>query len=141
MIKEFQKEYRWLSNFWPAIIHLDGVQYQSIEHAYQAAKFESAAVREYIKGLSAGEAKKKGKGVQHTNDKVQLMELLVKEKFSVANLILKEKLLATRNEVLQEGNYWGDTFWGVDLKTGKGQNILGKIIMAVRNDLQFGVSK
>ena len=38
MISEFQKEYRWLSNFWPCLIEFEGKIYPSVEHAYQAAK-------------------------------------------------------------------------------------------------------
>ena len=37
---------------------------------------------------------------------------------------------------LIEGNTWHDTFWGVDLKTGEGENHLGKILMALRKDFQ-----
>ncbi len=40
------------------------------------------------------------------------------------------------NSLLQEGNRWGDTFWGVDLRTGKGENKLGKILMRVRKELK-----
>ena len=46
---------------------------------------------------------------------------------------LKEKLLATGDESLEEGNTWGDTIWGtVD---GVGENRLGKILMRVRDEL------
>jgi predicted NAD-dependent protein-ADP-ribosyltransferase YbiA (DUF1768 family) len=31
-------------------------------------------------------------------------------------------------------NTWSDTFWGVDLKTGKGDNNLGKLIMKIRKE-------
>ena len=34
-----------------------------------------------------------------------------------------------------EGNYWHDTFWGVDEETGVGENNLGKILMEVRANL------
>lgn len=37
MIREFQGEYRWLSNFAPVLIKLDGI-YPSVEHAYMSAK-------------------------------------------------------------------------------------------------------
>jgi predicted NAD-dependent protein-ADP-ribosyltransferase YbiA (DUF1768 family) len=36
---------------------------------------------------------------------------------------------------LTEGNHWGDTFWGVDLRTGKGRNYLGRILMSVRREI------
>ena len=40
-------------------------------------------------------------------------------------------LKATGDAVLVEGNWWRDDFWGV--YEGKGQNILGKILMIVRD--------
>jgi len=38
---------------------------------------------------------------------------------------------------LEEGNWWFDLFWGVDIKTREGENNLGKIIMKVRNELKL----
>ncbi len=47
---------------------------------------------------------------------------------------LREKLLATGDRKLVEGNTWGDTFWGVC--RGNGKNHLGKILMKIRAELQ-----
>ena len=52
------------------------------------------------------------------------------------NQDMKQQLLATGNLVLEEGNGWHDTFWGVDLKTGEGENHLGRILMQVREELR-----
>ena len=49
---------------------------------------------------------------------------------------LKEKLLATGNKTLIEGTWWKDTFWGIDLKTGQGQNHLGQILMEIRDEFR-----
>lgn len=38
MISEFQGNFRWLSNFAPCKIILDGIEYPSVEHAYMSAK-------------------------------------------------------------------------------------------------------
>ena len=48
----------------------------------------------------------------------------------------KSKLLNTENEFIQEGNMWNDKFWGVCLKTGKGENNLGRMIMDIRTKLR-----
>lgn len=48
MIKEFQGEYRWLSNFWPARVVLDGVEYPTVENAYQASKADEVTPQRYI---------------------------------------------------------------------------------------------
>ena len=45
-------------------------------------------------------------------------------------------LLATKEAVLKEGNTWNDVFWGISLKTGRGENNLGKILMRVREKLR-----
>lgn len=61
------------------------------------------------------------------------MYLVVKSKFE-QNSDLKDKLIATGDEYLEEGNTWNDTYWGVC--RGKGKNILGKILMRVREELK-----
>ena len=47
---------------------------------------------------------------------------------------LAQKLLATGDEELVEGNDWGDIYWGV--YKGHGKNMLGKILMRVRAELR-----
>ena len=47
-----------------------------------------------------------------------------------------EQLLATGQKIIIEGNRWGDTCWGVDIRTGEGENRLGKILMKIRGELQ-----
>lgn len=37
-IDSFRGNFRWLSNFWPCSVVLDGVVYPSVENAYQAVK-------------------------------------------------------------------------------------------------------
>lgn len=65
--------------------------------------------------------------------KLQIMEDLLVQKFAYPEL--KEKLLQTGDQLLVEGNYWGDTFWGVDNKKG-GLNHLGKLLMKIREQSQ-----
>jgi ribA/ribD-fused uncharacterized protein len=133
MITEFEGEFRFLSNFYPSPVMLDGIEYPTVEHAYQAAKTIDTAERDRIRNAKhAGTAKKLGRKVTLRPDweavKLQVMEDLIRRKFSIPDL--KDMLLATEQEELVEGNYWGDTFWGVC--EGVGQNHLGKILMKVR---------
>jgi predicted NAD-dependent protein-ADP-ribosyltransferase YbiA (DUF1768 family) len=61
------------------------------------------------------------------------MEECIKQKFNQEPF--KTKLLETGSKHIQEGNRWGDKFWGVCLKTNKGKNHLGRLIMEVRSTL------
>lgn len=42
-----------------------------------------------------------------------------------------ELLMATGNKYLEERNWWGDLYWGRD-KEGNGENMLGKLLMEIR---------
>jgi hypothetical protein len=142
MILEFNKEYRFLSNFYPATVELDGLEYNSTEHAYQAAKTNDPAERRRIReSQKPADAKKLGKQVKMRTDwkqvKFAVMEDLVRQKFT-KHKELKEKLLETDDMYLEEGNSWRDVVWGVC--NGKGQNHLGKILMKVRNELKGNFS-
>ena len=138
IIKEFQGEYRWLSNFWICKIKYDGIVFSSVEAAYQAAKTTDYKSRAIIATLAPGDAKRSGRQVNIRKDwenaKVGIMKELISQKFSDPGL--RKKLLATGDAELQEGNNWNDVFWGISLKTGKGANTLGKILMQVRSDIQ-----
>ena len=142
MIRRFQGEHRFLSNFWPAPVPYEGVVYPSVEHAYQAAKYPPG-VRDQFRRGSPGAAKRLAKAMQHRADrradwadvKYGIMFDLVWEKFR-HHPHLKEKLLATGDQPIIEGNTWGDTYWGVDLVTGEGSNHLGNILTQVRRELR-----
>jgi hypothetical protein len=134
----FNKEYRFLSNFYPAIVEYDGLEYPSTEHAYQAAKTEDLAQRRRIReSQKPGDAKRSGQNVKMRTDweqiKLGVMEDLVRQKFT-KHKELKENLLATGDAYLEETNHWKDTFWGVC--KGVGTNHLGKILMKIRGELK-----
>ena len=81
-------------------------------------------------------AKRLGKKVTLRTDwdsvKIPIMYELVDNKFK--HFDLAEMLLATKNQHLVEGNWWGDTYWGVC--KGVGQNKLGKMLMKLRENLK-----
>lgn len=137
-ITEFQGDYRWLSNFSPCEIYLDGEEYRSVEHAYMSAKSDSPDWKAYCRdtespGLVKRESKRLSVKENWNTIKLDIMAKCLTQKFNQEPY--KSKLLATGERYIQEGNKWGDTFWGVDLKTGKGQNMLGTIIMNIRSEL------
>ena len=139
-IEQFQNKFRWLSNFWFCDVEFNGLKYMNVEHAYQAAKCENAFDRQTIfHAETPGQAKRFGKNVKLRNDweqvKVSIMKDLLREKFK--NPYLREKLIATKDWTLEEGNHWHDTFWGIcPPGSGDGQNILGKLIMEVREEIK-----
>ena len=133
IIDEFKGQYAFLSNFYPCLIHWDAMDYPSVEHAYQASKSDLMLPRLKIcKAKTPGEAKRLGQKVDLIPGweflKQGIMYQLLELKFCTNPL--KQKLIDTRPNVLIEGNNWGDTYWGqVD---GKGQNLLGKMLMNIR---------
>jgi ribA/ribD-fused uncharacterized protein len=139
MISEFRGEYRWLSNFQEVDIYYDGMYYPTTEHAYQASKTLNLRVRRMIANApTPGQARKLGQTIEMRPDwcnvRLKVMEDITRLKFK--NSDLKEKLLATEDQELVEGNTWGDMFWGVC--EGKGENHLGKILMKIRTELKKG---
>lgn len=135
MIKEFKNRYRFLSNLWLCKIPYEGRVWRSVEHAYQAAKCKLEQDKQKIFDIvKPGEAKRFGRLVRMHQDweetKLSVMETLLWEKFK--DPLLRQWLIETGNKTLQEGNHWHDMFWGIDLKTGEGENHLGKLLMKVR---------
>ncbi len=136
-IEMFIGQWRWLSNFYPCKVRLDGDIYPSVEHAYQAAKTLDLAERDRIRGLlTPGEAKRAGRKVvlrpNWDEEKLNVMRILLRRKFE--NQELRDKLIATGDAELIEGNYWNDRFWG--MTTRGGQNWLGVLLMELRSELQ-----
>ena len=143
-IESFRGEYRWLSNFWPCTINppWGGGPYSSVEQAYQASKTDDLTEQEAIKNCTTpGRAKRLGRLITIRSDwgqvKYGTMRNLVFYKFSIHNWTLRIQLMLTGDAHLEEGNAWGDTYWGVC--AGIGENRLGKILMEVRKDVRLRV--
>lgn len=136
-IKEFRGYYDFLSNFYAYPFIYNGRRYFNAEAAYQAQKLPTDKGREQFMAISAPAAKKLGKTVELREDweaiKVEVMRAVVSAKFE-QNADLAKLLIATGDAHLEEGNHWGDRFWGT--VNGVGQNMLGKILMEVRSNLQ-----
>jgi ribA/ribD-fused uncharacterized protein len=132
-INGFFGKYAFLSNFYPTLVLIDGIQFPSSEHAYIAQKTRDIEIRNYIVTLSAKEAKKFGRAiplVENWNEKrIDAMWKVLLVKFS--NTQLRGRLLATGNSQLVETNHWHDYFWGEC--NGKGENWLGRLLMGVRD--------
>ena len=104
--------------------------------------------RDFLKTCSAKEAAEYSKNHQITNftfeewgeKKIKIMKSFLIQKFDInVNPEVTQKLKATGIMFLEETNYWGDRFWGVDKKDANsipvGENNLGKLLMDIRSNL------
>lgn len=135
----FTGKYRFLSNFYPSQVSLDGVSYPTVEHAYQAAKTFNPYEREYVRSRATpAAAKRAGKQFFRMRPdwddvKVQTMKYLLMQKF-MGYHDLSLQLYQTGDIYIEETNTWNDTFWGVC--NGKGQNVLGNLLMEIRESVK-----
>ena len=136
-IKGFFGPYRWLSNFHPCTVEFDGLTYPSTENAYQASKIIPEE-REVLAECTPNESKKLWKAltkidasdVEWNARRYEMMKIITLEKY-LKHEDLRKMLLDTGEKYLEETNYWGDVYWGVDIKKG-GENQLGQLLMNVR---------
>ena len=141
MIKNFEGEYAFLSNFYFSPMIIDNVVYTTNEHYFQAMKSLNPKERQAIAlAPTPGKAKRLGRKVSLRKDwediKEEVMLTGLRHKFS--NPELRKKLLATGNEELIEGTTWHDNYWGIcdcEACGGQGKNRLGKLLMQVREEL------
>lgn len=136
-IESFKNDYDFLSNFFMRPIKFEELIFKSVEHGYQAAKAHDnlELEQQILDAKTASETKKLGKKANLPHDwdsigKLEVMTALVEMKFE-QHTDLMDKLIATGDAELVEGNWWGDTYWGVC--KGVGQNMLGKILMNIRD--------
>ncbi len=143
-IADFRGDYAFLSNFYDAVVELDGVDYPTVEHAFQAAKTHDFDQRRTIrKAETPGAAKRLGRRLKRRDDwfdvSLQIMESLVRQKFT-RYPELGDQLRATGDAPLIEGNTWNDRFYGAVWNSTSnewlGENHLGRILMKVRAELQ-----
>ena len=135
-ITSFSGNFAFLSNFWPVSVTGPGdIIFPSVEHAYVAYKTLDRNLWLDIAAIETpGKVKRFGRKLEIRKDwdqiKVTVMNNLCDQKFS--NPELKLMLAETSPYEIIEGNNWGDTFWG-QCPLGEGKNILGKILMDIRD--------
>ena len=142
MISQFKGEYHWLSNYayFERPLCGEGISYPTNEHFFVVMKSKHVSFRKRVEKHSTKGLKYLGRQVELRSDwpqiKNDVMEFGLRWKFSKSNPTLRQKLIDTGSVIIQEGNYWNDLYWGVCLKTGKGQNHLGKLIMKIREEIR-----
>lgn len=135
-IRQFRGDFFFLSNFYNCPVAYKQLTYTNNEAAFQAQKCVSDTERIQFTKLSPSEAKRLGRRVSLRKDwedvKVSIMEEVVRAKFT-QNAELADKLLATGDAHLEEGNTWGDRVWGT--VNGIGANQLGIILMKIQDEI------
>jgi ribA/ribD-fused uncharacterized protein len=135
-------EYGFCSNFAPTPILLKGRVWPTVEHYFQAQKFAGTPHEETIRlaktpmvAARMGRSRQRPLRAEWETAKDAIMLEAVHAKFS-QHADLRAKLLATGDAHIVEhrarDGYWGD---GPD---GSGKNMLGQILMRVREELRAG---
>ena len=121
-------------------IELDGAEWPSVEHYYQAMKFEDAEYREQIRNAAhPADAAKLGKSKKHGRRKDWDS---VRATYMTRGLYIKCKsyppvaqaLLDTGEKQLMESSQY-DYYWGCGRDT-RGHNTYGQVLMGIREKLQ-----
>jgi ribA/ribD-fused uncharacterized protein len=138
-IDSFRGRWEFLSNFFYCPVTVNLITYPSAEHAYQAMKCRRRADFERVMAcVKPEEAKRVGRTVEQVDGweelKMERMAEVLRAKFK--NPFLRDLLLLTGEVELVEGNDWGDRFWGRCNKTGEGENVLGQLLMMVREEVR-----
>jgi len=128
----------WFSNMIIHPIVIDGITYMSTENYFQAQKSLDKEDHLCIANLTPSQSKRAGR-------KLILRPDWEEVKYSVMKTGLRTKflhpawnavLLATGDEVIIEWNNWNDRIWGVSITDNMGQNLLGKALMEIRDELR-----
>jgi len=142
MINILSKENSFLNNFYEAtIIDIEGTEYKTVEHFYQAQKVlltNAPDKKKWFKLIVAAnsprEARDLGQRCPYDKEwegyKVQTMYKALLLKF-LQNKEIQKKLLDTGDEYLEESGKYVDDFWGNS--SGGGLNMMGLLLMRVRN--------
>ena len=134
----YTREFFCLDNFSAFKLDIEGILFDTVEHAYQAYKFidtSSEIFLQIVNAKSPGEAKMIAHNHQDLVDpnwndkKVELMEMFLRTKLH-QHPFVKTKLLETKNYLICEDSP-EDTFWGIGFNRD-GENMMGKLWMKIR---------
>lgn len=133
-------EYGCFSNFADYPVEIDGKVWPTTEHYFQAQKFFDAVHQESIRrekspmiAAQMGRDRKRPLRPDWGAVKVGVMRKAVHAKF-LQHPDIKEILVATGDAMLVE-HTTNDAYWG-DGGDGRGRNMLGQILMEVREELK-----
>lgn len=143
IILDFHGDNFFLSNMYLAEIFYKKWVYPATENSYFAWRTLSEQFKIDLQMMTPMQAKAFSDTPEYKASKrpeatpiarVLAMAYFVNQKF-FSHHDLGDKLLATEDAVLIEGNSWGDTLFGFDMVRGFGENALGRIHMRNRRRL------
>jgi ribA/ribD-fused uncharacterized protein len=136
-------EYGCFSNFSPHPIMLKGKTWPTSEHYFQAQKFAGTSDEEEIRKAGSpmiaarmGRSRERPLRSDWESVKDDLMYEAVRTKFT-QHAELREILLATGDATIVEHTE-NDRYWG-DGGDGSGRNMLGRILMRVRQEIRTAI--
>lgn len=136
----FKNNYAFLGNDYPALTVYDEIAYPSAEAAFQASKSDDPAERRRFSTLKPDSAKQKGSRIEPwpgwEEARPEIMRAILRAKFS-HNPELMTNLMATGDCRLLNGTK-KDKYWGINLITWEGENLLGKLLMELRETVAKG---
>ena len=137
-----QDEFGCFSNFAAYPVELDGKVWPTSEHYFQAQKFAGTEFEDEIRRIkspmmAARAGRDRGKPLREDWELVkdEVMRRAVLAKFT-QHAELRDILLSTGDAVLVEHTR-NDSYWG-DGGDGRGRNMLGQILVSVREELRRG---
>ena len=123
-----------LNNKYSCGVHILNRRFGNAEAAFQAHKTKEPQIRNIFTSLDAVSAQSLGRDLvcynNWENDKLRVMLTVIFEKFR-QNPDILQKLINTGNQKLVAVSISSETYWGTH--EGIGKNMLGKILMYVRN--------
>ena len=134
-INTFKGVNQWLSNMTPVqSFIIEGISYNTVENFYQAQKTLALGRRLQMSKMNPYDSKSWGSALTLRSDWSKIKDDVMKQGLEIkfAQTRFYNLLANTGIYELIEGDHYGDMYWGVCLKTNKGQNKLGKFITEIR---------
>lgn len=135
-VREFKGRFAFLANDYPCVVRWhDGIEFKSAEACLQALKTQDKETRRRLARLvDAADARREGRKIKPDEEwyrnRYEYLRSVLSIKFGEETLMAK--LDDTGDALLLNGNRYGDQEWGI--ADGKGDNLLGKCLMQVRDE-------